>query len=365
MSSNDNNNDEKEKTSDETTRRRFLALGAGAVLSSSSLNACGTDQKERGIQVSESQRAYKRKTPSRVSLDKTTYDELLPVLERNWKLLGPDIKGKKIFLKVNLVDWRPDKPLCTDPRFVDAVIQLMQKNGAAVIKVGDGPAITRDTERLVQKSGIEAVMKKHGMKFVDLNIDDLVEVTNPLKFTGEDKFLLPQSVTTSDMLISLPKLKTHHWALMTASMKNLFGVLPGRKYGWPKNILHIKGIDKSIVDLVSAIKPQFAIVDGIVAMEGDGPLNGTGLDFGALIMGDDVVAVDTVCGSCMKLPVAVIPYLKIAGMCIGNADLNQIEILGKTVADMQRNFEFPPTFEPDGRPRNLTNLKTGSDGGLT
>ncbi|MBX9572789.1 MAG: DUF362 domain-containing protein [Candidatus Obscuribacterales bacterium] len=348
---------------DETTRRQFLQLGA-SVVAGGSLASCAPEGL-KSIAVNDKQKSFKRTTPSRVVLEKTTYEELLPVLEKYWQELKPEIKGKKIFLKINLVYWKPDRPLCTDPRFIDAVLTLLSKNGAAEIKIGDGPALSRDTERLVEKSGIAAVLKKHQIQFVDLNIDDLTEVENRLKFTKEDAFALPKSITNSDFVISLPKLKTHHWALMTASMKNLFGCLPGRKYGWPKNVLHTNGIDESILDLVGCIQPHFAIVDGVEAMEGDGPLNGTGLDYGALIMGDDVVAVDRLCANCMKLPVVNIPYLVAAGKCIGNADFGQIEVLGKSPSSMQRQFQLPPTYYPDGRPRDLKTLMTSSNGGLT
>ena len=76
----------------------------------------------------------------------------------------------------------------------------------------------------------------------------------------------------------MAKLKTHHWAGMTAAMKNLFGLVPGAVYGWPKNFLHYGGIDSSILDLNATVRPAFAIVDAIVAMEGDGPIMGTAQD---------------------------------------------------------------------------------------
>lgn len=350
---------------EDTSRRKFLQIGAGFVAAGGALAGCAPETGRGSMQVTEQHRAFKRKARSNVALDKATYDDVLSVLEKYWQKIGIDLKGKKVFLKMNLVDWRPDRPLCTNPRFVDAVITLLAKQGASEIKLGDGPANSRDTDRLVSVSGVGEVLKKHDMQFVDLNIDDLDEIENHLKFTKEDKYLLPRTITGADVIISMPKLKTHHWALMTASMKNFFGCLPGRKYGWPKNILHINGIDRSIVDLVGCIKPSFAIVDGIEAMEGDGPLNGKGVDFGAVILGDDVVAVDTVCGSCMKLPVANIPYLKVAGQCIGNSDLGQIDLIGRPIAEMQRQFELPPTFEADGRPKDLKSLKNSSDGGLT
>lgn len=355
-------NQEDNDNPDDSSRRKFLQLGVGTVLGGAALNGCGQNAP---LSANDSQRALKRQGASKVILEKTTYADLQPILEKNWLEHGLDINGKKVFLKINLVDWRENKPLCTDPRFVDAVLQTLERSGASEIRIGDGPAITRDSERLLNKSGIDAVLKKHALRFVDLNIDDLSEVSNPLRFTGEEKFLLPRSVVSSDIIISLPKLKTHHWALMTASMKNMFGVLPGRKYGWPKNILHVKGITQSILDLVGSVKPHYAIVDGIEAMEGDGPLNGTGLDFQTLVMGEDLVAVDTVCATCMKLPVNNIPYLRVGGQCLGNADLSTIELIGRKIVEVERNFELPPTFEADGKPRDMSSLKKGADAGFT
>ncbi len=116
------------------------------------------------------------------------------------------------------------------------------------------------------------------------------------------------------MLISLPKLKTHHWAGATLSLKNLFGTLPGICYGWPKNELHWRGIDNSIVDIALTRTPDLAIVDGIVGMEGDGPLNGTAKPFGALIMGHDLVAVDATCCRLMMLDPLKIAYLGLGAM---------------------------------------------------
>ena len=111
------------------------------------------------------------------------------------------------------------------------------------------------------------------------------------------------------MVISLPKLKTHHWAGATLSLKNLFGTLPGICYGWPKNELHWRGIDNSIVDIALTRTPDLAIVDGIIGMEGDGPLNGTAKQMGVLVMGHDLLAVDATCCRLMELDPERIGYL--------------------------------------------------------
>ncbi len=127
--------------------------------------------------------------------------------------------------------------------------------------------------------------------------------------TGLEYLYLSRTIATADVVISLPKLKTHHWAGATLSLKNLFGTLPGICYGWPKNELHWRGIDNSIVDIALTRTPELAIVDGIVGMEGDGPLNGTAKPFGALVMGHDLVAVDATCCRLMKLDPEQIGYL--------------------------------------------------------
>jgi uncharacterized protein (DUF362 family) len=88
------------------------------------------------------------------------------------------------------------------------------------------------------------------------------------------KLYLPNTALGADLVVSIPKMKTHHWAAATLSMKNLFGTVPGALYGWPKNMLHWTGIDESIADLRTVFPGQFALVDGIVGMEGHGPIQG-------------------------------------------------------------------------------------------
>ena len=314
----------------------------------------------------EKQKALKRKGRSKVLIKEAlNYDAVQTALREAWKEIGPSVKDKAVFLKLNLVDFRENIPCCTHAAVVAAAIEVLKEAGAKEIKVGDGPALSRDTERIARMNGIETVCKNAKIEFVDLNLDDLEKVDNPLNFTGIDEFLLPRTVLKSDLLISVPKLKTHHWALMTCSMKNLFGVIPGRKYGWPKNLLHVRGINQSILDIVSAVKPGFAIVDAVQCMEGDGPLNGSAKDLGLLILGDDLVAVDTVAGLCMELPVHNIPYLRLAGKVLGNADIGQIDVQGAKIDSVKKTFVLPPTFEPDGRPKDLRKLAKGAESGVT
>src|SRR4029450_10837956 len=110
-----------------------------------------------------------------------------------------------------------------------------------------------------------------------------------------------------------------HWAGVTLSLKNMFGCIPGSIYGWPKNVLHWAGIHESIVDINSSLPiPRFAIVDGIVGMEGNGPLQGEAKKGGVLVMGDDFVAVGATSARLMKIEPSKVKYLETAGQFLGN-----------------------------------------------
>ena len=175
--------------------------------------------------------------------------------------------------------------------------------------VAEGPGHWRNVEFLVEESGLGEVLRKNGVRFVDLNHDEPVKVLNLGRTTGLEYLYLTRTITTADVFISLPKLKTHHWAGATLSLKNLFGTLPGICYGWPKNELHWRGIPNSIIDIALTQTPHLAIVDGIVGMEGDGPLNGRAKQMGVIVMGLDLVAVDATCCRLMGLPPERLPTL--------------------------------------------------------
>jgi uncharacterized protein (DUF362 family) len=149
---------------------------------------------------------------------------------------------------------------------------------------------------------------------------------------------LPETLKQVDWIVSVAKMKTHHWAGVTLSMKNLFGVMPGSYYGWPKNILHHAGIEGSIVDINAAVKPQLAIVDGIIGMEGDGPIMGTPKEAGVLVMGRNLPAVDATCARIMGINPRRIPYLEMAAGRLGPIREANIRQLGESIAAVRTPF---------------------------
>jgi uncharacterized protein (DUF362 family) len=278
-----------------------------------------------------------------------SYDvDLLPVLKSQFDHYRPHVPlaGKRVVLKPNLVEYRKAQVINTDPRFIDAVIRLCKDEGAAEIIVAEGPGHWRNVEFLIEASGLGPVLRKHGVRFVDLNHDEPVKVPNIGRTTGLDHLYLTRTVLSADVFISLPKLKTHHWAGATLSLKNLFGTLPGICYGWPKNELHWRGIPQSIIDIALTQTPHLAIVDGIVGMEGDGPLVGTAKPAGVLVMGVDLVAVDSTCCRLMKLPVERIPTLVLgAEMKLGRIAETDIPQIGEPIDRWAQAFEWPPQLE--------------------
>ncbi|QEL17317.1 DUF362 domain-containing protein [Limnoglobus roseus] len=264
--------------------------------------------------------------------------------------------GKRVVLKPNLVEYHRGKVINTDPRFVDAVIQLFKDEGAAEIIVAEGPGHWRNVQFLVNESGLGDVLRKHGVRFVDVNHDEPRKMLNLGRTTGLEHLYISRTVAEADVFVSLPKLKTHHWAGATLSLKNLFGTLPGICYGWPKNELHWRGIPNSIVDIACTNTPHLAIVDGIIGMEGDGPLNGTAKPFGALVMGIDLVAVDATCCRLMKLPVERIPTIVLAHeKRLGNIRADLIPQLGEAIASLAQAFVPPPEIEKQLIPERLLN----------
>lgn len=255
-------------------------------------------------------------------------------------------KGKRVVLKPNLVEFHKDKVINTDPRVIAAVIELCQREGAAEVIVAEGPGHWRNVEFLVAESGLGEVLERFGVRFVDINHDEAVKLPNLGRLTGLDYLYVSKTVARADVFISLPKLKTHHWAGATLALKNLFGTLPGLSYGWPKNELHWRGIDNSIVDIALTRTPDLAIVDGIIGMEGDGPLNGVAKPFGALIMGADPLAVDATCCRLMCLDPSQIGYLMLGhAKKLGRLRQADIPQIGETIEALAQPFATVPHLD--------------------
>lgn len=250
-----------------------------------------------------------------------------------------NVRGKRIVLKPNLVEFDANTAINTNPLVVHAAYEAFRKLGAAQITIAEGPGHRRGTLDLADAAGYFRAVPKFEDVFTDLNLDDVAKRVIPRPLSQLKALYLPHTVLDCDLLVSLPKMKTHHWAGATLAMKNLFGVVPGGVYGWPKNVLHWAGIPQSIVDLHHLFPRQFAIVDGIVGMEGNGPIQGTPKHAEVLVAGTDVVAVDATCCRIMGIDPKKIEYLKLA-RGEENLGASQFRQSGEAVSAVRTDFRL-------------------------
>lgn len=260
-----------------------------------------------------------------------------------WQLAEmPDVLGKKVLIKPNLIDVIQGQNTTTAPQVVGAVIDVLRESGAAEIVVGDGPGFHQDARSVARNSGILETVEQRGVKFIDLNYDDPQPIpVNDGWLRREEVLWLPRHVVEADLIVSVPKLKCHHWAGVTLSLKNLFGVVPGSRYGWPKNMLHFNSISASILGIYRMLPQMVSVVDGIVGMEGDGPLFGSPVAHGMLAAGNDPLAVDVTCAGLMGFALEEIEHLAL-GAWAGVGQAAQIELRGVDRARFQRAYQRPP-----------------------
>ena len=256
-------------------------------------------------------------------------------LGRSWA------KGKSVLIKPNLVDPSRAAPeINTHPLVVRAVAEVFRRSGAREVFVAEGPGHCRDALLVLEQSGLGKILDESGLEFVDLNHDDFDFVPNNLGRSSLPRLALPASLKRADLIVSVPKLKTHHWAGVTLSLKNLFGVMPGIVYGWPKNVLHYAGIGPSILDIAAAVRPHLAIVDGIIGMEGDGPIMGTPRRSGMLVMGTNLPAVDATCARLMRIDPWRVGYLAAASGRSGPIAERNISQRGATIAELAQRYQL-------------------------
>lgn len=308
------------------SRRRFLTSAPLSVSACSGHRAPGPERLVSVVRASE------------YSEDLT--DVVLSILLEH----KVDVRGKRVLLKPNLVEFSSDAPVNTNPRLVAAVHSAFQALGAASVTIAEGPGHRRITMELAESAGFFNAIPRFEKLFVDLNLDEVLPVNLRRPFSTLSEIYLPRTALDCDLLVSLPKMKTHHWVGATLSMKNLFGLVPGGVYGWPKNVLHWAGIDECIADLHGLFRNQFCIVDGIEGMQGNGPILGTPKRAGVLVSGSHPPSVDATCCRIMGIDPKRIKYLDLVARRTGwrVSDVRQI---GEPARSVYTPFDLPPGFE--------------------
>ena len=269
--------------------------------------------------------------------------------------------GDRVLLKPNLLSAKdPEEAVTTHPSVVKAVIQLVRDAGG-VPMVGDSPSIG-GLLKVASKAGIYDVVREMNCRLVDF--DDVVEgkgVHQGVFRTLE----VASAVMDCDLLINLPKLKTHGMTTMTLSVKNLFGCIPGKK----KIQWHLRaGVNRHyfaqmLVDLYGIIRPGLTVVDAVMGMEGDGPSGGDPREIGLIFAGADGIAVDsTICDVVGLQSLDLLTNRIGANLGLGVGRLKDIGILGEGIEEVKvRGFRFPRSMEPQwGLPQPLRGLLRNS-----
>jgi uncharacterized protein (DUF362 family) len=314
-------------------RRKFLKAGAAAsIAAAAAYSYLHVDEAEARVGI------YRARS----------YSEPLADMLRRGLLQFPHIveraRAGRVVLKPNLVEYHDGLSVNTHPAMVAAAIAAFRSVGARSVVVAEGPGHCRDTELLLERSDLEHALTSERCGFVDLNLDSARAVRLPANYTWLDQIEFGGTLLGASLIVSMPKLKTHHWAGVTLSLKNMFGTVPGARYGWPKNILHWRGIENSIVDINTSLKPHFAIIDGIHGMEGDGPLLGQTVESGVILMGDNLTAVDATATRVMGMYPQKIKYMQMMRRHGGTLTEAKIRQVGESIAQVQSNFKVLDDF---------------------
>jgi len=243
---------------------------------------------------------------------------------------GLDVKDQKVFVSAHLEGFSPSRSTNADASVVAATVRTLRKLGAAEISIGAGPSLERDTMALAEAAGYRQALPDFEKLFVDLNRDDV----NPVEGFQQEILYLPVSALRADLVVSVAKMKTDAQAGAALSLENLAGFLPGCVYGWPKQTaLGPSAHNNFIVQMARIFRRSFAIVDGIVGMEGNGPLEGRPKSAGVLVMGENLASTDATCCRIMGIDPARIPYL-------AHVDPAHIEHVGERPETVRTDFQL-------------------------
>lgn len=256
--------------------------------------------------------------------------------------------NEKIVVKPNVLSGaNPSKGVTTHPSIFKAVAKLLISTGAEV-SYGDSPSF-RSSEWNMKKSGLKQVADELGLNLADFDNGRIVEHKEALL---NKYFFIANGALDSDGIISLPRLKTHGFTRFTGAVKNQFGCIPGINKGQ----FHVKMPDPykfgtMLVDINTLVRPRLFIMDGIMAMEGNGPANGTLKKLGVLLFSSDPVALDSVACKIIDLDPEYVPTSKPGEMSgLGTYHYGNIDLIGESIeAFIDKDFDVirhPPAPSP-------------------
>jgi len=273
------------------------------------------------------------------------FDEVSAAVKRSLDLLGGIsvfVKpGQKVLIKPNMLSHHhPDKAITTHPVFLEAVIEQVKAAGG-VPSVGDSPiGSARHIEEYWKITGFWEVCQRQKVQLVAFERSGVVQ-----RNINEKKYHISRPVDEADVIVNLPKLKTHSLTLLTCAVKNMYGAVPGLN----KSMYHREAplpmdFSRLLLDIYTLAKPRLNIVDAVIGMDGNGPSSGDPKPIGMIMAGEDAVSVDSLAAHLMGMdPMKVPTNLLARRLGIGETDLNNIELLGDDFPVI-KDFRWPPTW---------------------
>jgi uncharacterized protein (DUF362 family)/ferredoxin len=275
---------------------------------------------------------------ARVSIYAAEYDRIDEAVERAFDAYAPPVKGRTVVVKPNILGAvGPERHVNTHPSLVRAVVAALERRAAGRIIVGDNSGMRAygSNEETARVAGIFEAAGRHFVNF------GASSVAVPVRSPVTKQLVFSKEILEADVLIGLPKMKTHVATGITGAVKNTYGHLVGGE----KSRLHREApgpedFARAVVDVYEVRPPDFAILDAVWAMEGQGPSGGRPRRVGRVLASADAVALDSVMAAMMGLEPRRIPMLRIAEeRGLGTADLEAIDIDGPL--EVVRGFKVP------------------------
>ncbi len=253
------------------------------------------------------------------------------------------INGKNVVIKPNLGAWstalpkNANKLVVTSKEVLMATISLVKELGASSVTIAESAFIDLEMDPIYKDMSLKKDFKDENVKLVDLAKGPFRKVELFDKTSVE----LSELILDAECLINMPMLKTHGQTIVSVAIKNLKGALSHQS----KRTFHRKGLEKMVAHLSSVVKPTINIVDGLVGLEGFGPVQtGTPIKVGVLIVSDNLVATDAVATSIMGFNPQEIPHVKMASdLGNGPIELSQIDLVGESIESVKAPFEPSPS----------------------
>lgn len=278
----------------------------------------------------------------KVMLHPSNYDNCREAIDRAFELFPQEVKNKKVLVKPNaLRASNADEGVVTNPAVIRTVVEKLEDLGASEIIVGDNPGMISygDNEKTFKQSGLMEAAKGY---YQNIGSDSQKADFNPELLAQVN---VSRAVMEADIIISVPKFKTHGLTVITGAIKNSYGIIPGAL----KANLHYRSGDslrfnQVIVEVFSLRVPDLFIMDAVIGMEGNGPASPDLREIGQILASDNAVAMDAVMARMMGLDPQILPFLRMAKeRGLGDYETSAIQLIGDLT--VIPNFKYPPSLQ--------------------